>query len=132
MSSRSHSLGYGLIEKRGWRVPFQFFRRDRDPCIDGDHAVRVRQERIDVEFPHFRQVCGELSDLDEQERDGTLVGGGNITVGFQDASHTRAADQIVCEPQIEGRERQRFVVNDLDRGPSLPEHDYGTEGRIVR
>ena len=30
------------------------------PRVDGDHAVAVGEERIDVEFPDFRMVRGEL------------------------------------------------------------------------
>ena len=41
------------------------------------------------------------------------------------------ADQVVRELEIERRQRQRLVVDDLDRGAAAAEHDHRTEGRIV-
>ena len=41
-------------------------------------------------------------------------------------------DQHLGQLQVERRQRQRFVVDDLDRGAAAPEHHHRPESRIVR
>jgi hypothetical protein len=41
-------------------------------------------------------------------------------------------NQIVSEPQTERRDRQRLVVNDLDRDRTVPQTRSWVQGRIVR
>ena len=44
-------------------------RRDTHPRIDGDDAVLVGEERVDVELADLRHVGGKLRKLDQHEPD---------------------------------------------------------------
>ena len=106
-------------------------RRDRNPGIDRDDPLPVRQERIDVELAQLGQVGGELRDLDEDQRHGALVDGGDVAVGLEDARHARPRDQVARELQVERRQGERLVVDDLDGRAAVTEDDDGAEGWIV-
>ena len=105
--------------------------RDPHPGIDGDDAVLIGEERVDVELANLRHVGGKLRQLDEHETDRALVGRRHVAVGLEDARHLRSRDQHLGELQIERRQRHRFVVDDLDRGAAASEHHHRAEGRIV-
>ena len=109
----------------------RFGRRNRDAGIDRDHAGLVGEQRIEIELAHLRQVGGELRELDQQQRDRVRVRGRDVAIGLEHARHPRARDQVARERQVERRQRQRLVVDDLDRGAAAAEHDDRAEGRIV-
>ena len=106
-------------------------RRDGDPCIDGDHRVLVRKQRIDIEFANLRHIGGELRELDEHEGYGSLIRGGHIAIGLEPTRDPCPRDQIGGQLEIERRQRQRLVVDDLHGGSAAPEQDDRPEGRIV-
>ena len=60
-----------------------------------------------------------------------FVRGGDVAVGLEDAGYARARDQAAREIEIERRQRQRLVADDLDRRAALPEGDHRTESRII-
>ena len=63
--------------------------------------------------------------------DRALVRRRHVAIGLEDARHPRARDQHLGELQVERRQRQRLVVDDLDRGAAAAEHHHRTEGRVV-
>ena len=86
-----------------------------DARVDGDHAVLVGEQRIEVELAHLRQVgasCASLTSISARRRSSA---GGHVAVGLEQARHPRARDQVARELQVERRQRQRLVVDDLDR-----------------
>jgi hypothetical protein len=103
----------------------------RDPGIDGDEAVLVGQNGVEIELAQLGQIGRELRQLDQQERDGVDVRGRDVAVGLEHARHAGAPDQLARERKIERRERERLVADDLDRGSPAAEHDDRAEGRIV-
>ena len=109
----------------------RFDRRHRHARIDGDEAVLVGQHRVEIELAHLRQIGSQLRELDQQERDGVGICGRNVAVGLEHARHPGARDQLAGKLEIERRQRQRLVADDLDRGPAAAEHDDRAEGRIV-
>ena len=44
-------------------------RGDRDADVEGENAVLVGEQRIDVELAHLRHVGGELRELDQGQGD---------------------------------------------------------------
>ena len=60
-----------------------------------------------------------------------LVGRRHVAIGLEHARDARARDQVARKLEIERRQRQRLVVDDLDRRAAAAEHDDRAEGRIV-
>jgi hypothetical protein len=119
------------MAKRGWPER-RLDGSHRDAGIDGDEAVLVGQHGIEIELAQLGQIRRQLGQLDQQERHGIHVRGRNVAVGLEHARHAGAPDQPARELEIERRQRERLVADDLDRGPAAAEHDDRTEGRIVR
>ena len=104
---------------------------DADARVHHHHAVLVGEQRIEIELAHFRNVCGELRQFHQRQGDGVDVGARHVAIEFQNISDTRALDHVVRQREIERRQRQRPVVDDLHRLAAAPEHDHRPEGRIV-
>ena len=77
------------------------------------------------------QVRGELREPGQHQANRLAVGGGDVAIAVEHARHASPADQIVGEPEIKRRQRQRLVVDDLDRGAASAEHDDRSEGLVV-
>ncbi len=69
--------------------------------------------------------------LTSRQLDGPFVGSRHVAICLEDAGDAGARDQAMRELEIERRQRQRLVVDDLDRGAALPECDHRAERRIV-
>ena len=91
----------------------------------------VGQHRIELEFAQFGDVGGKLRYLHQQQGDGVDIGGGNVAIVAQRADDARLFDQAARQRQIERRQGQRLVVDDLDRLAAAPEDDHRAKGRIV-
>ena len=59
------------------------------------------------------------------------VGARHVAIIFENVGHARTLDHVMRQREIERRQRERAVVDDLDRLAAPPEHDDRTEGRIV-
>ena len=71
--------------------------------IDGDDATPVGEHGVEIEFAHLRHVGGELSELDEEQRDGVEVRGRHVTVGLEYPGHARARDEVARKLEIKRR-----------------------------
>ena len=116
----------------GRTAPRRLKRRHQHAGIDGNDAALLGKHGVEVELAQLRQVGGKLRELDEEERDGVDVGGRDVAISLQHAGDTRPRDQVARELEIERRQRQGLVVDDLDRGAAAAEHHDRAEGRIVR
>ena len=116
----------------GRTAPRRLKRRHQHAGIDGNDAALVGKHGVEVELAQLRQVGGKLRELDEEERDGVDVDGRDVAISLQHAGDTRPRDQVARELEIERRQRQGLVVDDLDRGAAAAEHHDRAEGRIVR
>ena len=105
--------------------------QNRYPRVDGDNPGFVGEHRIKIDFANFRKIGDELRQLDQKKLDGTFVGGRHVAVGLENPRHPGARDEPARKLEIERRQRQRLVADDLDRHSPLPERDHRTEGRIV-
>jgi hypothetical protein len=103
----------------------------RDPRVDRQHATLIRQQRIDVQLADFGNIRSHLRQFDQNHRDGVQLHRGHIPVAPQQPRDARACDQITSQWQVERWQRQRLVVNNLNRRAAPAEHDDGAEGRIV-
>ena len=106
-------------------------RRDRHAGIERQHAGFIGQQRVDVELTDLRQVGCELRDLDQRQGDVGLARRRDVAVGLEHPRDAGARDQVAGELHVERRQRQRLVVDDLDRGAAAAEYDDRPEGRIV-
>ena len=84
---RSHSLGYGRMANRGCPEPVRLAANGRDgnSGVEREHAGLVGEQRIDVEFTDLRQVCRQLCELHERERDLVVLCRRHVPIGAQDA-----------------------------------------------
>ena len=104
---------------------------DHDARVDGEHAGFIGQHRVDIEAADFGNVGGHLRQLDQNHRDGVRLHRRHVAIGAQQPRDAGALDQAARQLQVERRQRQRLVVDDLDRRAAAAEHDDGAEGRIV-
>ena len=116
----------------GRAAPRRLERRHQHAGIDGNDAALVGEHGVEIEFAQLRQVGGKLRELDQEQRDGVDVRGRDVAVSLEHARDPRARDQVARKREIERRQRQRLVVDDLDRGAAAAKDDDGAEGRIVR
>ena len=100
--------------------------------IDGDDAALVGEHGVEIDLAHLRQISGKLRELDQEQRDGVDVRGRHVAVSLQHAGDPGASDQVAGQREIERRQRQRLVGDDLDRGAAAAKYDDRAEGRIVR
>ncbi|KAG0745698.1 hypothetical protein G6F24_015843 [Rhizopus arrhizus] len=105
--------------------------RDGDARIQGEDALAIDQQWIDVQRAHFGNVGGQLGQLHQCQRQCTLVGGRHVTVGLEDARGTRLADQFVGQAEVQRRQRQRLVVDHFHRSTATADHDHRAEGGVV-
>src|SRR6266566_7022663 len=59
-------------------APRRVERGDRHAAIDGDQAVLVGQNGIEIEFAQLGQISRQLRQLDQQKRDGIHVRGRDV------------------------------------------------------
>ncbi|MNI67088.1 hypothetical protein D3C73_1226960 [compost metagenome] len=60
-------------------------RGHRHARVQRQDALAVDQQRVDVQRAHFGNVCCQLRQLDQRQRQRALVGRWHITVGLEDA-----------------------------------------------
>ena len=118
-------------ETSGRSAAARLGRRDRNAGVDRDDAGLVGENRIEIDLADLGKIRCELRELDQEKSDGLFVRRRHVAVGLEDARHPGAGDQVARQRQIERRQRQRLVVDHLDRGAALAEDDDRTEGRIV-
>ena len=73
----------------------------------------------------------QLRKLDQHQRDRVVRRPPDVAIGLEDARDAGARDQVARQIEIERRQRQGLVVDDLDRGAAVAEDDDRTEGRVV-
>ncbi len=106
-------------------------RRHLDPGIQRQHAVLIREQRVDVELRHLVEIGGQLGDLDQGQRDLVQRRRRPIAIAVQQSAHPGPLDQLMGQVQIERRQGQRLVAHHLDRGAAVAEHQDRPEHRIV-
>ena len=108
-----------------------FDRRDRHARVHGDDAGLVGEHRIEINLADLGEIGDKLRQLDQKKLDGALVGGGHVAVSLEDAGDPGAGDEAAREREVERRQRQRLVTDDLNRRASLPEDNDRAESRII-
>ena len=74
------------------------------------------------------RTCGRSAAscrLDQHQRDRGLVGSRNVAIGLELTRHAGAGNQCAREREVERRQREGLVVDDLDRRAARPEHYPG-------
>ena len=116
----------------GRAAPRRLKRRDQHAGIDGNDAALIGEHGVEIELAQLRQIGGKLRQLDHEQRDGVDVRGRDVAVSLEHARHPRASDQVARKHEIQRRQRQRLVVDDLDRGAAAAKDHDRAESRIVR
>ena len=75
---------------------------DGDPRVDGDDTIFIGKQRVEIEFPDFRQIGRELCKFDEDQRDCIFVGGWDIAIGLENAGYAGARNQVVASLRSSG------------------------------
>ena len=66
-----------------------------DAGINGDHAIRTSEKRVDVQFYDFGHLANQVRDAKQDLYHCVSVNGRLISVGVQKARHAGAVDQPV-------------------------------------
>ena len=103
-----------------------------DAAVDRDHALRVAQQRIDVDLGDLGVVGDDLAQLHEHVDDAVDVGRRPIAVALEQGGNAGALDLRARQRRVERRQFERLVADDFDRGAALPEQDHRAEGRVGR
>jgi hypothetical protein len=124
---------------------FQFLRigRDRQPCrtrtlngrdaqagIEGDDAMRVGEQRVDVELTDLGAIGGELAKPDQHFDDSLDFRRWLAAVPLQELPHPCARHQPARQQRIERRQLERSIMHDLDGSASLAERHDWAEHRV--
>lgn len=120
------------MAKRGMAAAHQALglrRADGDARIERDDARRVRQQRVDVDLRHLRQVGGELRQAHEDFRHLGAVHRRHVAIAGHLPGDAGARDHVAGNPHVERRQRQRAVLDQFHRLAAAAEQ-HGTQLKV--
>src|SRR5690606_11696329 len=96
-------------------------RPNHDSRIDGNRAVFVNQQGVDVEFFDPRKFACHFRTSEQYLDDGLSIGSWLTAELTQQFVGARATDQIVGQEEVEGWESNCLVSQDFDGDAASPE-----------
>ena len=98
--------------------------------VEREHALRIRDQRVDVDLAYLAMRGGEPADADQHRGNGVDVGRGMAAIALQQAPDAGALHLGARQRQVERRQLQRGVAEQFDGGAAVTEQHHRPEQTV--